>query len=318
LETIVMNHPHSCPRDSMPATVMALGYFDGIHIGHQQVIETAIRLAEKNNAVPAVMSFHPHPSVVLGKADKSWTYITPLEEKKKRLESMGVKRFYLVKFDPEFASLSTRDFVDQYIVGLNVKHVITGFDFTYGKFGKGNVETLLHEADGRFGQTVIEKIEKEGQKISSTLIRQCLSEGRVDEIISFMGRRYTLQGTVIHGDKRGRTIGFPTANLHTEEYTLPKVGVYAVIVQIENKEYFGMANVGYKPTFNNDQKKPAIEVHVFDFQKEIYGETIGITWINRIRDEKKFNSIHELIDQLKEDKKQTIEIMGDNVLKNLQ
>ncbi|ANX12332.1 riboflavin biosynthesis protein RibF [Fictibacillus arsenicus] len=309
METIVINHPHHYEKESLPPLILALGYFDGIHIGHQRVINTAIELAERNGAIPAVMSFHPHPSVVLGKADETWTYITPLEEKKKMLESMGVKRFYLVKFDLDFASLSTKDFVDQYIVGLNVKHVVTGFDFTYGKYGKGNVETLVHEADGKFGQTVIEKIEEKGQKISSTLIRQCLREGLVESIVHYLGRRYKLNGTVIHGDKRGRTIGFPTANLDTDVYTLPKTGVYAVEVSVDGEKFNAMANVGYKPTFKDNQKMPSLEVHIFNFQKEIYGRTISVTWLKRIRDEKKFNSIDELIEQLKTDKNETLSII---------
>lgn len=309
METIVINHPHHYEKESLPPLILALGYFDGIHIGHQRVINTAIELAEKNGAIPAVISFHPHPSVVLGKADENWTYITPLEEKKKILEGMGVKRFYLVKFDLDFASLSTKQFVDQYIVGLNVQHVVTGFDFTYGKYGKGNVETLVHEADGQFGQTVIEKIEEGGQKISSTLIRQCLRDGFVESIVPYLGRRYKLNGTVIHGDKRGRTIGFPTANLDTDDYTLPKVGVYAVEVNVDGEQYYAMANVGYKPTFKDDQKKPSLEVHIFDFQKEIYGSSISVTWLKRIRDEKKFKSIDELIDQLKTDKNAALTII---------
>ncbi|GGB56207.1 bifunctional riboflavin kinase/FAD synthetase [Fictibacillus barbaricus] len=309
METIVMSHPHHYKQESLPPTILALGYFDGIHIGHQRVISTAVELAEKAGAVPAVMSFHPHPSVVLGRADQNWTYITPLEEKKKVLESMGVKRFYLVKFDHDFASLSSKEFVDQYIIGLNVQHVVTGFDFSYGKYGKGNVETLVKESNGQFAQTVIEKIEKDGQKISSTLIRQFLKEGRVQEIVPYLGRRYKLNGTVIHGDKRGRTIGFPTANLDTEEYSLPKVGVYAVEVSIDNERYFAMANVGYKPTFKEDQKKPSLEVHIFDFHKEIYGKTVSVTWLKRIRDEKKFSGIDELIQQLNTDKSKTLEII---------
>ncbi|MDM5316480.1 riboflavin biosynthesis protein RibF [Fictibacillus sp. b24] len=309
METIVISHPHHFQQDSLPPTILALGYFDGIHVGHQRVIRTAVELANKNGAVPAVMSFHPHPSVVLGKADHNWTYITPLEEKKKVLENMGVERFYLVKFDHVFAALDTKDFVDQYIIGLNVQHVVTGFDFSYGKYGKGNVETLVKESNGQFGQTVIEKIEKDGEKISSTLIRHFLKEGLVEELVPYLGRRYKLNGTVIHGDKRGRTIGFPTANLDTEEYSLPKVGVYAVEVYIDNEKYFAMANVGYKPTFKDDQKKPSLEVHVFDFNKEIYGKSISVTWLKRIRDEKKFNGIEELIAQLHADKSKTYEII---------
>ncbi|KZE65916.1 bifunctional riboflavin kinase/FMN adenylyltransferase [Fictibacillus phosphorivorans] len=309
METIVISHPHHFQQDNLPPTILALGYFDGIHVGHQRVIRTAVELANKNGAVPAVMSFHPHPSVVLGKADHQWTYITPLEEKKKVLENMGVERFYLVKFDHVFAALDTKDFVDQYIIGLNVQHVVTGFDFSYGKYGKGNVETLVKESNGKFGQTVIEKIEKDGEKISSTLIRHFLKEGLVEELVPYLGRRYKLNGTVIHGDKRGRTIGFPTANLDTEDYSLPKVGVYAVEVTIDNESYYAMANVGHKPTFKEDQKKPSLEVHVFDFNHEIYGKTISVTWLKRIRDEKKFSGIDELISQLHADKSKTYEII---------
>lgn len=309
METIVISHPHHFQQDNLPKTILALGYFDGIHVGHQRVIRTAVELANKNGAVPAVMSFHPHPSVVLGKADHQWTYITPLEEKKKVLENMGVERFYLVKFDHVFAALDTKDFVDQYIIGLNVQHVVTGFDFSYGKYGKGNVETLVKESNGKFGQTVIEKIEKDGEKISSTLIRQFLKEGLVEELVPYLGRRYKLNGTVIHGDKRGRTIGFPTANLDTEDYSLPKVGVYAVEVTVGQENYYAMANVGHKPTFKEDQKKPSLEVHVFDFNQEIYGKTISVTWLKRIRDEKKFSGIDELISQLHADKSKTYEII---------
>jgi riboflavin kinase/FMN adenylyltransferase len=318
LETIVINHPHEYQKESLPPLILALGYFDGIHMGHQRVIETAVELAEKNEAVPAVMSFHPHPSVVLGKADNSWTYITPLEEKKRILENLGVKKFYVVKFDLKFASLSTNEFVEQYIVGLNVKHVVTGFDFSYGQFGKGNVQTLQQEAMGRFGQTIIEKIEKEGQKISSTLIRHCLKEGLVEKVVPYLGRKYALNGTVVHGDKRGRTIGFPTANLQTDEYTLPKVGVYAVEAQVDDTKYFAMANVGFKPTFKDNQPKPSLEVHIFDFHEEIYGKTVRISWLERIRDEKKFNSIDELIKQLQDDQLKTKEIIRSIYEKNLQ
>ncbi|WNB90356.1 riboflavin biosynthesis protein RibF [Bacillus sp. NEB1478] len=309
METIVINHPHQYHQETMPPLILALGYFDGIHKGHQRVIETAVELAESCNAYPAVMSFHPHPSVVLGKADESWTYITPLEEKKMLLERLGVKKFFIVKFDLNFASLSTQQFVDQYIAGLNVQHVVTGFDFSYGKYGKGNVQTLMQEANGRFGQTIIEKIEKEGQKISSTLIRQCLKEGSVERIVSFLGRKYSLNGTVIHGDKRGRTIGFPTANLQTDDYTLPKVGVYAVEAYVDQKKYYAMANVGFKPTFKDNQLKPSLEVHIFDFNSEIYGKTVRINWLKRIRDEVKFSSIDALINQLDDDKRKTLEII---------
>ncbi|MFC7372216.1 bifunctional riboflavin kinase/FAD synthetase [Fictibacillus iocasae] len=302
METIILSHPHDFKKEDMPACVLALGYFDGIHIGHQKVISAAKETAEKLGVLSAVMSFHPHPSVVLGKNNVHWTYLTPLEQKKRILEKLGIDRFYIVTFDQEFASLAPEDFIESYVKELHAVHVVTGFDFTYGKRGAGNTESLKTMAEGSFGLTVIMKVERDGIKVSSTLIRNKLQEGSVSQLREYFGRLYTVQGRVIPGDQRGRTIGFPTANLDTGSYTLPAVGVYAVQAEYNGRLYSGMANIGFKPTFQKTAEKPNLEVHLFDFEQNIYGETLTVHWIDRIRSEVKFASIQDLISQLAADK----------------
>ncbi|MFC0188851.1 riboflavin biosynthesis protein RibF [Fictibacillus aquaticus] len=310
METIILSHPHDFKKEQLPPCVLALGYFDGIHIGHQKVITTAKQTADELGVMSAVMSFHPHPSVVLGKNNVHWTYLTPLEEKKKVLKQLGIDRFYLVTFDHAFASLPPQDFLDQYVKELHAVHVVTGFDFTYGKLGAGNTDTLQFSSDSCFGLTVIGKVERDGIKVSSTLIRRTLQEGSVAKLKEYFGRLYTVEGRVIPGDQRGRTIGFPTANLDTGSYTLPGVGVYAVLAEYEGKKYSAMANIGFKPTFQKTAEKPNLEVHLFDFSKSIYGETLKIHWIQRIRSEVKFASVQELVRQLEEDKERASAIIN--------
>jgi riboflavin kinase/FMN adenylyltransferase len=187
---------------------------------------------------------------------------------------------------------------------------VTGFDFTYGKLGAGNTDTLQASSHDCFGLTVIGKVERDGIKVSSTLIRRTLQEGSVAQLREYFGRLYTVEGRVIPGDQRGRTIGFPTANLDTGSYTLPAVGVYAVQAEYKGIKYSGMANIGFKPTFQKTAEKPNLEVHLFDFSESIYGETLKIHWIERIRSEVKFASVHDLIRQLENDKEKASAIIN--------
>ncbi len=235
---------------------MALGYFDGVHLGHQKVIQTAKQIADQYGYKSAVMTFHPHPSVVLGRSQQHVRFITPLKEKEKQIAKLGVDYLYVVEFTPEFAYLLPQQFVDEYIIGLGVKHVVAGFDFTYGRLGKGTMETLPFHSREQFTQTVIPKQTFGEEKISSTYIRQRLAEGDVEQLPHLLGRWYEVTGTVIHGDKRGRTIGFPTANVALDDdYMIPRIGVYAVTVTIDDNTWTGVCNVGYKPTFHAQQQK---------------------------------------------------------------
>lgn len=301
MKLIHLTHPHQWKEEE--PSVMALGYFDGIHLGHQEVILTAKRIAEERGFKSAVMTFYPHPSVVLGRAEAHVESITPLKMKEDIIANLGIDILYIVKFDEAFAKLLPQQFVDDYIIRLQVKHVVAGFDFTYGRLGKGTMETLPFHARGEFTQTVIEKVEFQEEKISSTLLRGLIREGKMEEVPSILGRYYRVEGTVVHGDKRGRQIGFPTANVTlNDDYILPPVGVYAVRLKVKEHWYPAVCNIGYKPTFEQDEKILSIEVHVFEFQEDIYDECVEVEWHVRIRAEQKFNGIAELVAQIQRDK----------------
>ncbi|KAB2337556.1 bifunctional riboflavin kinase/FAD synthetase [Cytobacillus depressus] len=308
MEIITISYPHDFTSMENHPLAMALGYFDGVHLGHQEVISQAKRIAEENGYKSAVMTFDPHPSVVLGRSVKHVEYITPLRDKIALIEKLGIDYLFIVQFTREFANLLPQEFVDQYIIDLNVKHVIAGFDYTYGRMGKGNMETLPFHSREKFNFTVVPKLESNNQKVSSTLIRSFIREGKMEEIPPILGRYYSTTGMVIHGDKRGRTIGFPTANIGlVDEYLIPPSGVYCVRILVHNKWYEGVCNVGYKPTFNKEKsEKPSIEVHIFEFEQEIYGENVLLEWHLHLRNEQKFSGISELIAQIEKDKQKAL------------
>ena len=199
-----------------------------------------------------------------------------------------------------------QEFVDQYLIDLNVKHVIAGFDYSYGRMGKGTMETLPFHSRNQFTFSVIEKLKYGEEKISSTFIRSCIHKGEMEKITKLLGRFYTTSGEVIHGEKRGRKIGFPTANVEIhDDYLTPPTGVYAVrfIRTSSNQIYEGVCNVGYKPTFHKEKLgKPSIEVFIFDFQGDLYGEKVVVEWHRRLRSEQKFSGVEELIAQIERDK----------------
>lgn len=312
VEVINLGFPHNLDQHSVPEAAVALGYFDGVHRGHQRVIAEAKARAAEKGIKTAVMTFHPHPKAVLGKLEQDIDHITPLHEKVRRIQEQGVDILYIVDFTPEFANLTPQEFVDQYIIGLNIVHVSAGFDYTYGRMGKGTMETLPFHSRGKFSYSTVGKLSEGGEKVSSTRIRKLLSEGRMDEIADLLGRRYTMPGTVIHGDKRGRTIGFPTANVEPESgYLIPPAGVYAVRIQIRGQWHFGVCNIGFKPTFNKDmQGKPSVEVHIFNFSEDVYGENVLVEWHRYIRKEQKFSGIEQLVAQITKDKREAMDYFG--------
>ncbi|MGO4887734.1 bifunctional riboflavin kinase/FAD synthetase [Anaerobacillus sp. MEB173] len=310
MNTVYLSHPHQLNIKSLQPTVMALGFFDGVHLGHQKVIGKAKEIADQAGIMCSVMTFNPHPKEVLqsGKTvKKPMNYLSPLKEKEKRIAELGVDTLYVVQFEQSFADLTPQQFVDDYLIQLNVKHVVAGFDYTYGKLGKGTMETLPFHSRNQFTQTTIEKVETKRQKISSTLIRQLLNDGQVEQLPNYLGRLYEIEGTVVDGDKRGRKIGFPTANIQTvDRYYLPAAGVYAVRLKLGQNWYEGVCNLGFKPTFHNGLATPTIEVHLFNFNKDIYGELVTVQWLTYLRSEKKFSSIDELVKQINEDKQKAL------------
>ncbi|MEC2059322.1 bifunctional riboflavin kinase/FAD synthetase [Bacillus stercoris] len=308
MKTIHITHPHHLMKEEQAKSVMALGYFDGVHLGHQKVIGTAKQIAEEKGLTLAVMTFHPHPSHVLGRDKEPKDLITPLEDKINQIEQLGTEILYVVKFNEVFASLSPKQFIDQYIIGLNVQHAVAGFDFTYGKYGKGTMETMPADLEGKAECTMVEKLTEQDKKISSSYIRTALQNGDVELANVLLGQPYFIKGIVIHGDKRGRTIGFPTANVGlNNSYIVPPTGVYAVKAEVNGEVYNGVCNIGYKPTFYEKRpEQPSIEVNLFDFDQEVYGAAIKIEWYKRIRSERKFNGIKELTEQIEKDKQEAI------------
>ncbi len=307
MDIIYLNHPVKLKEEEHEPTVMALGYFDGVHLGHKRVIETAVQIAKEKGTTASVLTFHPHPREVLQRPKKEMRYITPLADKIKKVEALGVDVVYVVHFSREFARLTPQQFVDDYLIGLHAIHIVAGFDFTYGALGKGTMETLPFHARQRFTSTIVQKLEKDSEKISSTKIRDLLLNGEVEKIPMYLGDFYAVTGVVVDGDKRGRTIGFPTANVELSDlYLIPKTGVYAIQFFVNGYVYHGVCNVGYKPTFKQNEEYPTIEAHLFSFEQSIYGEKVGLKWCKHLRDEQKFNGVDELVAQIERDKEQAI------------
>ena len=312
MEVYKLNYPGTITIENDNQYSLAIGFFDGLHKGHQTVIGQAIEKAKALGIRSAVMTFDPHPSHILGGGKNKIGYITPFEEKKRLLRSMGVDTVFVVKFDKPLAALQPAMFIDIFIKKLGVKHVTAGFDYTFGSKGAGTMEEMANLADGAYGTTVIGKVTDEDDKISSTRIRELLSQGNVKDAALLLGRDFRTIGTVINGEQNGRKLGFPTANVGPPESSiLPANGVYAVRFLVDGLSYDGVCNVGVKPTFNNpDVKGPMVEVHILDFDGDLYGKEVAVDWIEHIREEKKFDSLDALIAQIGQDKMTAREILS--------
>lgn len=323
MKVIEVTHPIQTDQYIDEDVAMAFGFFDGMHKGHDKVLEILDDKAKEHQLKKAVMTFDPHPSVVLNPKRKRTTYLTPLADKLEKIAQHDIDYCIVVNFSSRFANVTAEEFVQDYIINNHVKEVIAGFDFTFGKFGKGNM-SVLKEYD-EFNTTIVNKQEFDDEKISTTAIRQALLDGELQKANRELGYIYSIKGTVVQGEKRGRTIGFPTANIQpSDDYLLPRIGVYAVSIEIgaENKLYRGVANIGVKPTFHDPQKADVvIEVNIFDFDENIYGERVVVYWHHFLRPEVKFDGIDPLVKQMNEDKEQAKYLLsvdfGDEVSYNI-
>jgi riboflavin kinase/FMN adenylyltransferase len=284
-------------------TCLALGNFDGIHVGHQKLIKEAKRISLKKNSICSIMTFAPHPKAVIGQNDNYNNLITPWETKLDILHELGVEQIFLVEFNYDFASVLPSDFVSRYINSANAIDVVIGEDFRYGYRGQGNPSTL--ESDGKlhgFNVTTIPSLMCGIEKVSSSLIRQLLNKGDVLEVSRLLNRPFQIRGIVVDGEKRGRQLGYPTANVElSDKYLLPINGVYIVRVIVDSEQLLGVMNIGYKPTFIEDVIEPTIEIHLLDFNKDIYGNYLSIDILDYIRAETKFDNKDALIEQIKQD-----------------
>jgi riboflavin kinase/FMN adenylyltransferase len=291
--------------------VVTIGTYDGVHIGHQKILCRLVEVAKMNGGESVLISFWPHPRMVLNNNSSFLKLINTMDEKQELLREIGIDHLILIPFTREFAQTSSADFVHKILVeAIGTKKLIIGYNHRFGKNREGNFESLVNDSY-KYGFEVeeIPKHEIDHIGISSSIIRKSLADGDIITAEKYLGHPFLLDGLVIPGDKLGKTIGFPTANLQIEEsYKLiPGDGVYAVKVKVDGIMYNGMLNIGYRPTVDGQNKK--IEVHILGFFNDIYGKKIGITFVKKVRNEQKFESIQELKKQLEMDKEVILKIL---------
>lgn len=284
--------------------VLTIGTFDGVHQGHRVILDRIIQKAKSIGGETVLLTFDPHPRMVIGQG-KQIELIQTLDEKIQTLSAIGIDNVVVVPFTLAFAAQSAEEYIRDFLVNHFHPHtIIIGYDHQFGKGRLGDYHLL--ESQKHIYNYQLEEIsvqELKDSAISSTRIRQALQQGDVKTAAAFLGQAFTFSGLVVDGDKRGRTIGFPTANIVVQDpYKLiPATGVYAVQVKHASHTYGGMMNIGYRPTIDSD-KVLKIEVHIFDFDADLYGQTIEIACIDKIRDEQKFDGLEKLIQQLHADK----------------
>jgi riboflavin kinase/FMN adenylyltransferase len=293
--------------NSTKQSVITIGTFDGVHIGHKKIINQLTSISSKNNLISVLLSFFPHPKMVL-QNDKELKLINTIQEKEGLLNSLNLDYLIIKEFTKEFSRLSALEFVRDILVNkLNAKHIIIGYDHHFGRNRTANIEQLKEFGElYDFKVTEILAQDIDDIAISSTKIRKALINGEITLANKFLGYNFFFSGNVVHGNNIGKTISFPTANIKIDApYKLvPKNGVYIVKTTIDNQITFGMMNIGYNPTFNGKQK--SIEIHFINFNKNIYDKTLTIEMILRIRNEIKFNTVDDLKKQLEQDKLSTL------------
>lgn len=293
--------------------VVTLGYFDGVHLGHQKLMKRNVDLSKKYGLTPSILLFKENTSTTV-KDEKR--YLSSLEDKVEILSQLGIKTFCLVNFDENFMKLSPKDFIKTIIAEkLNAKIIIVGDDYRFGYKASGNVDTLREYEDIFSYKTDVVDFEMEDdhEKISSGHIRDMVRDGEIARANKYLGRPYKMRGKVIHGKQRGRLLNFPTANLEPSfPYVMPRDGVYLTITNIRGENYYGLTNIGSNPTFEEgDDKK--IETFIFDFNQSIYGENISVEYIEFLRPDYKFNSAEELIAQMDKDKENGLKYIENNL-----
>ncbi|MFN3739645.1 MAG: bifunctional riboflavin kinase/FAD synthetase [Thermodesulfovibrionales bacterium] len=292
-------------------TVLTIGNFDGVHIGHQKIIKEVVSSAKRLKGTPVVMTFDPHPLRYL-QPEKEFYLLTLCDEKAKIIEKLGVQILLCVKFDQSFASLEPEEFIKKILVDkLAIKEIIIGKDYRFGKAKKGDVNLLKREGKKYgFKVEVVNPVKIKGEIVSSSIIRSLIKKGEIKKVIDFLGRPYSIEGTVVRGTGRGSTIlGFPTANILSGAELIPKEGVYVVKVEIEepfvgkkkkeDRLFNGVMNIGTNPTFGNQDL--SLEVHILDFNEDILHKFIKVYFIERLRNEKKFASPDALKRAIKKD-----------------
>ena len=306
-----MKHYLSLDELDLKNSWLTVGVFDGVHRGHQEIIKALTAGAHANDAPAVVLTFDPHPAKVLGRGDIKM--LTLPNERAELLREMGVDVVITHPFDKDVANITALDFVKQLKNHLGLQYLVLGYDSTLGKNREGNV-TRLTEIGQELGYAVevVAALSDESGVISSTEIRKLISTGNVAEAARLMGHLYSLYGPVIHGDGRGKRINVPTANIgYSHEKISPANGIYACWAYLQGERFRAAINIGINPTFTPDKQVPNVEVHLLDFDREIYGQDVRLEFVARLRDEVKFDSVDVLVEQIWKDVAQVRELLGD-------
>ena len=296
--------------------VLTIGTFDGVHLGHRKIIAALRDRAKTINGESVIFTFDPHPRKIVAPNEASLRLLTTLEEKISLFEQSGIDHLIIYPFTPEFSRLTYEEFVENVLVGqIHLKFLVVGYDHKFGKNREGDFEFLKQCAD-RFDFQV-EKLDvllMNEASVSSTKIREAIQKGDFETANAFLGYPFPLHGTVVEGQKLGRQIQFPTANIDASDpdKIIPGFGVYAVKVMVEGMSYQGMLNIGNRPTVNHNADNRTVEVHIFDFDADIYGKPIEVVFFNKLREEQKFPSLDALKEQLAKDKLNTLEWFENN------
>jgi riboflavin kinase/FMN adenylyltransferase len=284
------------------ASIVTIGTFDGVHLGHQQILKQLIDTSRKSKLKSVLLTFFPHPRMVL-QPDISMRLIQTIQEREKALQKTGLDYLVIHPFSTEFSRLSADDYVKQILVEqLNVRKVVVGYDHRFGRNRTASLEDMYHYADIHEFEVIEINAEKiESTAVSSTKIRKAIDEGNIELANTYLGHSFTIEGMVIDGDKRGRELSYPTANidLQNPHKIVPKQGVYLVKSNLEDRIIYGMVNIGTKPTFN--AAMPSIEVHFLDWNGDLYGQAVQVELLKWVREERKFNTVEELQTQIQAD-----------------
>lgn len=294
--------------------MVTIGTFDGVHLGHQKVILRLKDIAKKNNGETVIFTFQTHPRLVTAPDETNLRLLTTLSEKINLFEKYGIDHLIVYPFDKAFSELSYTEFVEKLLVNqIGTHSLVVGYDHKFGKNREGGFD-YLQKCASKFNFE-IEKLDAlfvEEVNVSSTKIRDALQSGNILKANHYLGYEFTLHGTVINGKQLGRKLGFPTANIESSDRNkiIPKFGVYAVKVVVNNLNYKGMLNIGIRPTFNNNADNRSIEVNIFDFTGDIYGHEITLIFVDKIREEQKFENVDMLVTQLEKDKIAALKILS--------
>ncbi len=296
----------------LDGSVVTMGNFDGVHLGHIELLQKLVEKARMQNLQSVVLTFDPHPMQILH-PDREFQRLFSIEDQIEQMRKIGVDVFITHPFTLEFAKLSPEDFLENWLfLSLNPRELVVGYDFAFGADRKGTLHKLKEICvKNKVHLEIIPPFERNNMIVSSSKIREFIRRGEMVQAHEFLGRPYYLNGTVMHGDQRGRSLGFPTANLDVIWKLKPRVGVYATRALVQGEEWLSMTNVGWNPTVSNNKKHVKIETHLLNFNKEIYGEEIKLMFYKFLREECKFNSLEELKIQLAVDQKNSQEFFNE-------